>query len=185
MSEEPVLETSLDSQFAALQRPELADLYRELLSSFPAGVTVVTAFDATGQPRGLTLIAFCGVSLQPPLVLVCVDRASNTLPAIQSSGGFTINFVGHHSDHVATLMATKAADKFERIAWRRPEFPQGGPVLYEDAAAHIVCRTWQAIEAGDHWVFIGEVMEGATEEGQLPLLFHRRAFIDLSAVNPA
>jgi flavin reductase (DIM6/NTAB) family NADH-FMN oxidoreductase RutF len=181
MDDESRLDLSIDSGLAALQQGgDRAELYRELLSSFPAGVTVVTAFDADGSPRGLTLIAFCGVSLEPPLVLVCVDRASNTLPAIQNSRGFTINFIGHRSDHVARLMATKSGDKFTRIAWSRPHLPEGGPVLHEDSAAHIVCRTWKALEAGDHWIFIGEVMEGATAEGQLPLVFHRRAFIDLS-----
>jgi flavin reductase (DIM6/NTAB) family NADH-FMN oxidoreductase RutF len=181
VNDQDQLELSVDSELAALrQGGERADLYRDLLSSFPTGVTVVTAFDAEGSPRGLTLIAFCGVSLEPPLVLVCVDRTSNTLPAIQHSGGFTINFVGHHSDQVARLMATKAGDKFTRIAWRRPGLPEGGPILHEDSAAHIVCRTWKAFEAGDHWIFIGEVMEGATSEGQLPLVFHRRAFVGLS-----
>jgi flavin reductase (DIM6/NTAB) family NADH-FMN oxidoreductase RutF len=181
VEDEAPLELSVDSELAALEQGgDRAKLYRELLSSFPAGVTVVTAFDADGTPRGLTLIAFCGVSLEPPLVLVCVDRASNTLSAIQHSGGFTINFIGHHSDQVARLMATKSGDKFARIAWRRPQLPEGGPVLHEDSAAHIVCRTWKAVEAGDHWIFIGEVMEGATAQGQLPLVFHRRAFVELS-----
>ncbi|HKA66496.1 MAG TPA: flavin reductase family protein, partial [Solirubrobacterales bacterium] len=90
---------------------------------------------------------------------------------------------GHRSDQVARLMATKSGDKFTHIAWRRPQLPEGGPVLHEDSAAHIVCRTWKALEAGDHWIFIGEVMEGATAEGQLPLVFHRRAFIDLAGPN--
>jgi flavin reductase (DIM6/NTAB) family NADH-FMN oxidoreductase RutF len=179
--EEGPLELSVDSELAALgEGGDRGGLYRDLLSNFPAGVTVVTAFAADGTPRGLTLIAFCGVSLEPPLVLVCVDRISNTLPAIQHSGGFTINFIGHHSDQVARLMATKSGDKFAQIAWRRPQLPEGGPVLHEDSAAHIVCRTWKALEAGDHSIFIGEVMEGATAEGQLPLVFHRRAFVDLS-----
>jgi flavin reductase (DIM6/NTAB) family NADH-FMN oxidoreductase RutF len=181
MEENRPLELSLDSELAALEQgDDRAELYRDLLSSFPAGVTVVTAFDADGSPRGLTLIAFCGVSLEPPLVLACVDRTSNTLSAIQHSGGFTINFIGHHSDQVARLMATKSGDKFTRIAWRRPRLSEGGPILHEDSAAHIVCRTWKALEAGDHWIFIGEVMEGETAEGQLPLVFHRRAFVDLS-----
>ena len=78
------VQTSVDAELAALQTPVGADLYRELLASFPAGICVVTAFTPEGEPRGLTLIAFCGVSLEPPLVLVCVDRASHTLPAIQA-----------------------------------------------------------------------------------------------------
>jgi flavin reductase (DIM6/NTAB) family NADH-FMN oxidoreductase RutF len=179
------LQTSLDAQLAALQpdaapRAGRVELYRELLSHFPAGVTVVTAFDGKGEPRGLTLIAFCGVSLEPPLVLVCVDRNSNTLPAIRHSGGFTVNFISSQSDHVARLMATKSADKFERIPWAAPDLAEGGPILHEDAAAHLVCRTRREVEAGDHWIFIGEVMDGGSAEGRQPLVFHRRDFRDLT-----
>jgi flavin reductase (DIM6/NTAB) family NADH-FMN oxidoreductase RutF len=182
---EDELQTSLDAQLAALQhgaapRAGRVELYRELLSHFPAGVTVVTAFDQAGEPRGLTLIAFCGVSLEPPLVLVCVDRNSNTLPAIRHSGGFTVNVISSRSHHVARLMATKSADKFERIPWTPPGLAEGGPVLHRDSAAHLVCRTIQEVEAGDHWIFIGEVMEGAAAEGEQPLVFHRRDFVDLS-----
>src|SRR6202171_3629118 len=129
MEEEARLELSVDSELAALEQGgDRAELYRDLLSSFPAGVTVVTAFDAQGSPRGLTLIAFCGLALERPLLLVCVGRASNTLPAIQHSGGFTINFIGHRSDQVARLMATKSGDKFTQIPWRRPQLAQGGPL---------------------------------------------------------
>jgi flavin reductase (DIM6/NTAB) family NADH-FMN oxidoreductase RutF len=182
---EDELQTSVDAQLASLQpgapprKDERAELYRELLSDFPSGVTVVTAFDERGEPRGLTLIAFCGVSLDPPLVLVCIDRNSNTLPAIRHSGGFTVNIISSSSDHVARLMATKSADKFERIPWTAPGLPEGGPVLHRDAAAHVVCRTRQAVEAGDHWIFIGEVMDGVVAVGQQPLVFHRRGFREL------
>jgi flavin reductase (DIM6/NTAB) family NADH-FMN oxidoreductase RutF len=177
------LQAGLDPSLAALRRApapgEQAELYRELLSRFPAGVTVVTAFDADGSPRGLTLIAFCGVSLDPPLVLVCIDRGSNTLPAIRRSGGFTVNFVSASSHHVARLMATKSPDKFERIPWVAPEAPEGGPILNEDSAAHLVCRTRQEWAAGDHWVFIGEVLAGSSEDDRQPLVYHRREFVEL------
>jgi flavin reductase (DIM6/NTAB) family NADH-FMN oxidoreductase RutF len=155
-------------------------LYRDLMASFPSGVAVVTAHEAGGRPRGLTLSAFCPVSLDPPLVLVCVDRSSNTLPALQASGGFTVNFLAGGRDHLAVLYASKAEEKFEGIAWRRPELAEGGPILHEDSAAYAVCMTRQAIEAGDHWVFIGEVCEGAVLEGRLPLVYHRRAYVDLA-----
>jgi flavin reductase (DIM6/NTAB) family NADH-FMN oxidoreductase RutF len=171
--------TSVDAELAALQGPASSDRYRELLASFPAGICVVTAFTPEGEPRGLTLIAFCGVSLDPPLVLVCVDRTSHTLPAIQASGGFTVNIISATSRHVARLMATKAEDKFTRLSWRRPEVAEAGPVLYEDAAAHILCRTWQALEAGDHWIFMGEVVGGEAEHDRPALVFHRRGFAEL------
>jgi flavin reductase (DIM6/NTAB) family NADH-FMN oxidoreductase RutF len=154
-------------------------LFREIMACFPTGVAIVTAHEAGDRPRGLTLIAFCPVSLDPPLVLVCIDKGSNTLPALQESGGFTVNFLAGGREHLAVLYASKSQEKFDEIAWRRPELPEGGPILHQDTAAYAVCITRQAIEAGDHWVFIGEVCEGAVIEGRLPLVYHRRAFIDL------
>jgi flavin reductase (DIM6/NTAB) family NADH-FMN oxidoreductase RutF len=157
-----------------------AQLYREIMACFPSGVAIVTAHEAGNRPRGLTLSAFCAVSLDPPLVLVCIDKGSNTLPALQASGGFTVNFLAGGREHLAVLYASKAEEKFEGIAWRRPDLPEGGPILHEDSAAYAACVTRQAIEAGDHWVFIGEVCEGGVTDGLLPLVYHRRAFIDLA-----
>jgi flavin reductase (DIM6/NTAB) family NADH-FMN oxidoreductase RutF len=154
-------------------------LFREIMACFPTGVAIVTAHEAGDRPRGLTLSAFCPVSLDPPLVLVCIDKSSNTLPALQQSGGFTVNFLAGGREHLAVLYASKSEEKFDEIAWQRPELPEGGPILHQDTAAYAVCITRQAIEAGDHWVFIGEVCDGAVIEGRLPLVYHRRAFIDL------
>ena len=150
------------------------------MSRFPTGVAVVTAREGGQRPRGLTISAFCPVSLEPPLVLVCVDRTSNTLPALQAAGGFTVNFLAGGREHLAVLYASKAEEKFEGIGWRSPETPEGGPILHEDSAAYAVCVTRQAIEAGDHWVFVGEVQEAATIPGRFPLLYHRRAYRDLA-----
>lgn len=158
-------------------------LYREIMACFPSGVAIVTAHEAGDKPRGLTLSAFCAVSLDPPLVLVCVDKSSNTLPALQASGGFTVNFLAGGREHLAVLYASKVEEKFDGIAWRRPDLPEGGPILHEDSAAYAVCVTRQAIEAGDHWVFIGEVKDGAVVDGLLPLVYHRRAFIDLGTLD--
>lgn len=144
----------------------------------------MTAREADGKPRGLTLSAFCAVSLDPPLVLVCIDKSSNTLPALRAAGGFTVNFLAGGREHLAVLYASKAEEKFEGIAWVPPEVDEGGPVLHEDSAAYAVCTTRRSIEAGDHWVFIGEVRAGAVIEGRLPLVYHRREFIDLADPNP-
>lgn len=156
-----------------------AELYRDIMACFPSGVAIVTAREADGKPRGLTLSAFCAVSLDPPLVLVCVDKTSHTLPALQAAGGFTVNFLAGGREHLAVLYASKAEEKFEGISWRPPDLPEGGPVLHDDCAAYAVCLTRQAIEAGDHWVFIGEVREGSVIAGRLPLVYHRRGFVDL------
>jgi flavin reductase (DIM6/NTAB) family NADH-FMN oxidoreductase RutF len=150
--------------------------FRDVMASFPSGVVVLTAFGGDGRPRGLTVSAFCGVSLAPPLALVCIDRTSNTLPAVQHTGGFTANILARGREGLARRMATKLSDKFEGLEWRRPAGPVGGPVLAADTAAYAVCALRDTVEAGDHWVLIGLVTEGAQHEGVEPMVFTRRRY---------
>jgi flavin reductase (DIM6/NTAB) family NADH-FMN oxidoreductase RutF len=150
--------------------------FREVMASFPSGVVVLTAFGDDWQPRGLTVSAFCAVSLEPPLALACIDKTSNTLPAVQHTGGFTANILSAGREPLARRMATKVADKFEAISWRRPQSLIGGPILEEDSAAYAVCTLRDTIEAGDHWILIGLVTEGAHHEGVTPMIFSRRGY---------
>ena len=150
--------------------------FREVMSTFPSGVVVLTAFGEDGRPRGLTVSAFCAVSLEPPLVLVCIGKTSNTLPAVQRTGGFTANILATGRDALARRMATKLSDKFEGLTWRRPKTPLGGPILEADSAAYAVCALRDTIEAGDHWVLIGQVTEGNRSDGVAPMIFSRRAY---------
>jgi flavin reductase (DIM6/NTAB) family NADH-FMN oxidoreductase RutF len=150
--------------------------FREVMASFPSGVVVLTAFGQDSQPRGLTVSAFCAVSLQPPLALACIDKTSNTLPAVQLTGGFTANILATGREQLARRMATKVTDKFDALKWRRPDSPIGGPILEEDTAAYAVCTLRDTIEAGDHWVLIGLVTEGDHREGVTPMIFSRRGY---------
>ena len=150
--------------------------FRDVMSAFPSGVVVLTAFGEDGGPRGLTVSAFCAASLQPPLVLVCIDKTSNTLPAVQHAGGYTVNILAAGREALALRMATKLSDKFDGLEWKRPETALGGPILEADTAAYAVCALRDTIEAGDHWVLIGQVLEGDHRDGVQPLVFSRRAF---------
>jgi flavin reductase (DIM6/NTAB) family NADH-FMN oxidoreductase RutF len=150
--------------------------FREVMASFPSGVVVLTAFGNDALPRGLTVSAFCAVSLDPPLALACIDKTSNTLSAVQHTGGFTANILAAGRDQLAQRMATKVTDKFDAIAWRRPESPIGGPILDDDIAAYSVCTLRDTIEAGDHWILIGLVTEGAHRDGVVPMVFSRRGY---------
>jgi len=150
--------------------------FREVMASFPSGVVILTAFGDDHQPRGLTVSAFCAVSVDPPLALVCIDKTSNTLPAVQHTGGFTANILAAGRVHLARRMATKLSDKFDGIAWHEAEGRIGGPVLDNDSAAYAVCTLRETIEAGDHWVLIGLVTEGRHVEGVTPMVFTRRAY---------
>ena len=146
------------------------------MSTFPTGVVILTAFGDDGRPRGLTVSAFCAVSLHPPLALVCVDKASNTLPAVQHTGGFTANILATGREGLAKRMATKMSDKFDGVEWRRPETALGGPILDVDSAAYAVCALRDTVEGGDHWVLIAQVVEGNHRSGAHPMVFSRRVY---------
>jgi flavin reductase (DIM6/NTAB) family NADH-FMN oxidoreductase RutF len=150
--------------------------FREVMASFPSGVVVLTAFGQDSLPRGLTVSAFCAVSLQPPLALACIDKTSNTLPAVQHTGGFTANILAAGRERLARRMATKVTDKFDAINWRHADSPIGGPILDDDIAAYAVCTLRDTIEAGDHWILIGLVTEGGHREGVTPMVFSRRGY---------
>ena len=151
-------------------------LFRDVMSTFPSGVVIVTAFGEDGLPRGLTVSAFCAVSLDPALVLVCIDKTSNTLPAVQHTQGFTANILAAGREALARHMATKVSDKFEGIEWHRSDSQGGGPILSADTAAYAVCSLQRTIEGGDHWILIGNVLEGRHQEGVAPMVFSRRGY---------
>jgi flavin reductase (DIM6/NTAB) family NADH-FMN oxidoreductase RutF len=149
------------------------------MAAFPSGVVVLTAFGPDSLPRGLTVSAFCAVSLEPPLALACIDKTSNTLPALQHAGGFTANILAAGREQLARRMATKLTDKFDGIAWRRPVSDHGGPILEKDAVGYAVCTLKETIEAGDHWILIGNVVEGDHDASRPPMIFSRRGYFGL------
>ena len=154
-------------------------LYRDIMAGFPKGVTVVTAFGADREPTGLTVTACCSVSLQPRLLLVCIDRGANTLRAVQAAGGFTVNFLAAGEAGASARFAAPDIDRFAGIHWQPPETDSAGPILVDIATAHIECRVIQAIEAGDHWVFLGEALTGARRPEARPLLHWNRRYYDV------
>jgi flavin reductase ActVB len=154
------------------------ETYRELLAGFPSGVTVVTATNARGCPVGLTVSAFCAVSLNPPLVLACVDNGSNTLPVIEQTGRFVVNILAHGRGALAKRFASKDNHKFTGVEYVPRQY---GPVLVADAAAHIGCSVHAQIAAGDHQVFLGRVHEGVIHH-ERPLVYHLRGFGGLASM---
>ncbi len=149
------------------------DEFFAIMSAFPTGVAVVTTLDLQGRPRGLTAQSVASVSAEPPLLLVCIDRASRTLPALRARGQFVVNFLRADRDALCALFASKAEDKFADVVWRAAA--SGMPVLHEESLAYAECRTEQEIEAGDHVVLIGLVVGGKPAgAGDVPLVSYRR-----------
>lgn len=155
--------------------------FKAIMASAAGPATVVTAMAGDGGPRGLTMSAVCSVSLDPPLILACVDRGSATLAAIRETGSFTVNYLRRGSEQVALEFATKADDKFAGRSWERSASGLGGPVLANCNAAHAVCAVTDLIDAGDHVIVVGEVREGGVREDHAVLAYARRQFFAASA----
>jgi flavin reductase (DIM6/NTAB) family NADH-FMN oxidoreductase RutF len=146
-----------------------------IMGAFPTGVGIVTALDDNNEPRGLTSNALCSVSAEPPLMLVCVDKNSNTLPALRHSGKFVVNYLSAGRGDLANLFASKEPDKFQNVSWR----PAGNnmPWLHTDTIAHAECTLAQELDAGDHLILLGEVTNGTQPApGTKPLMYFRRSY---------
>jgi flavin reductase (DIM6/NTAB) family NADH-FMN oxidoreductase RutF len=150
--------------------------FRRVLSHFAAGVTIVTTVGNDGKPYGLTATAFTSVSLEPPLVLVCIDRRAESHPHFHHSGVFAVNFLAAEHEDLSRRFALSGGDKFDGLALR--DGLTGAPLL-AGALASLECRTVHTIEAGDHTIFVGQVEGAAARDGE-PLLYHRGAYRKIS-----
>ncbi len=147
--------------------------FRRVLGHFATGVTVVAAQVRGGPPRGLTANAITSVSLDPQLVLVCVEHSADTHDVIVASEAFAISVLRQDQEAVARRFAGYDADaKFEGVAYGSAG--TGSPIL-EDALAWIDCRLWARYDGGDHTIFVGEVVAGETGDGP-PLLYYRGGY---------
>jgi flavin reductase (DIM6/NTAB) family NADH-FMN oxidoreductase RutF len=152
-----------------------AETFRHVMASFPAGVAVVTTVDDDGRPYGLTTTAVTSVSADPPLVLVCIDRSSRTLPVLLRSGRFAVNILRDGHAGVAHRFASKDDEKFTGLAWIPAR--GGSPILHESSGAWAETHIQQEIEAGDHVILIGEVTAGDVSLADTgSLVYFRRRF---------
>jgi flavin reductase (DIM6/NTAB) family NADH-FMN oxidoreductase RutF len=146
--------------------------FRRALSQFASGVTVVTTRDAAGQALGLTVSAFCSVSLDPPLVLVSIDHRSETNAGMRESGLFAVSVLAEDQEEVSRRFASVGRGKNEGFAFLDGEL---GLPLVPGALAHVECRVRSFHDEGDHAVWVGEVRALAARPGR-PLLYHARAY---------
>jgi GTP cyclohydrolase II len=156
--------------------PIAGEHYRDLAGSFPTGVTIVTTLDPRDDsPRGLTSQTFVGLSTEPPLIMVALDKSSRTLPALLRSRAFVVNFLKHGAEDLADRFASKDEDKFRELEWTPSTVAAGAPILRDHVVAYAECVVVEIHEAGDHWIFVGSV-HGGEMLGGTPLLYYRRAY---------
>ncbi len=157
------------------------DFFRQIMGCFPTGVTVVTT-QHQGELGGLTVNAFCSVSLNPPLVLVCVDLTSSTLPLIHESQRFAVNMLTSDQEEISRCFATYSDERFNRFcAASYHTVATGAPVL-DQSLAFIDARVVAEYPGGDHIIFLGQV-EAMGTNGKVIFADDAFARQDASLVN--
>lgn len=147
--------------------------FRRVLGHWTTGVAVVATVGADGEPRGLTANAVASVSLDPPLVLACVERGAETHDAIRTAGFFAISVLTQDDERAARNFAgDDGADKFRGFAWRAEV--TGAPVL-DGALAWVDCRIRDVFDGGDHSICVGGVVGAGAREGE-PLVYYRGGY---------
>nr|Q8KI76.1 RecName: Full=Flavin reductase (NADPH); AltName: Full=Flavin dependent oxidoreductase; AltName: Full=Flavin:NAD(P)H reductase [Lentzea aerocolonigenes]QTU90780.1 reductase [Cloning vector pTU3-A-RebFHOD_VioCDE_KanR]AAN01214.1 flavin dependent oxidoreductase [Lentzea aerocolonigenes]CAC93720.1 putative flavin reductase [Lentzea aerocolonigenes]BAC10680.1 putative NADH oxidoreductase [Lentzea aerocolonigenes]BAC15756.1 flavin reductase [Lentzea aerocolonigenes] len=147
--------------------------HRALMSLFPTGVAVITAIDEAGTPHGMTCTSLTSVTLDPPTLLVCLNRASGTLHAVRG-GRFGVNLLHARGRRAAEVFSTAVQDRFGEVRWEHSDVT-GMPWLAEDAHAFAGCVVRKSTVVGDHEIVLGEVHE-VVREHDLPLLYGMREF---------
>ncbi|CAN5588618.1 flavin reductase family protein [soil metagenome] len=150
--------------------------FRAALGKFASGVTVVTTKDKTGKLFGITVSAFCSVSLEPPLILVCIEKDTGSHHAFKQSGAFVVNILSEDQQEISDHFASHLENKFTEIAYH-PGI-KDLPVL-DNALANLECRLHNSYEGGDHTIFIGEI-ERATINKENPLVYWQGDYKNLS-----
>ena len=135
----------------------------------------MTARGADGRPHGFTANSFTSVSLDPPLVLVCVGHEAECFEVYRECPQFAVNVLGESQQAISDRFATERSDRFAGVCWREGSF--GSPIL-EGCIASLECAAWQRIEAGDHLILIGRVLvcEDSTDR---PLAYWRGRYRSL------
>ncbi|MBW3535545.1 MAG: flavin reductase family protein [Gemmatimonadetes bacterium] len=144
--------------------------FREVIGHFTTGVTVVTSLRADGRPCGMTANSVASVSLDPLLILVCLDREAASHGCVIDGGAFAVSILSHDDEALARRFAEgEREDRFTALEWRAEV--TGSPVLSR-ALAWVDCRVRDVHEGGDHSIVVGEVMACDAREGE-PLVFYR------------
>jgi flavin reductase (DIM6/NTAB) family NADH-FMN oxidoreductase RutF len=147
---------------------ELRDAY----GRFPSGVTAICALE-NGVPIGMAASAFVPVSLDPPLVSVCVQSTSSTWPRLRALKRLGISFLGESHDAAARQLAAKTGDRFAGIDWDSTE---AGAIFVDGAAAWLECSVDKEITAGDHEIVLFRIEKLTTHPHINPLIFHSSKF---------
>jgi len=154
-------------------------IFREIMSHYPTGVSVIASRTAEGEAIGMTVGTFTSVSLAPPLIGFFPDKRSTSWPKIAATGHFCVNILAHDQELLCRKFSGAERDRFSEVTHR---FSQNGLPILDGAVAWIDCDIFSVQEAGDHLFVLGEVKAMDAERTASPLVFHRGKFGQVTCV---
>ena len=143
---------------------------RDALGCFATGVTVVTCLDSNEKPAGLTVNSFTSVSLDPPLLLVCIAKAAASARTLAGAPNFAVNVLQTGQQPASIRFSTRDQDRFGTTPWSCGE--EGAPIL-KDSLGVFECERFAVHDAGDHHILVGQVVKASFDAGLDPLLYFR------------
>ena len=143
---------------------------RDALGCFATGVTVVTCVDEQGTPAGLTVNSFTSVSLDPPLLLVCLHKMAASTEALTKASHFAINVLHTGQQPASITFSTRVEDRFGSTPWSCGE---AGPPILKDSLCVFECERYGLHDGGDHHILVGQVVKASFDASLDPLLFFR------------
>jgi flavin reductase (DIM6/NTAB) family NADH-FMN oxidoreductase RutF len=154
---------------------------RSVFGAFPTGVTTLAAY-VDGRPIGLAASSFTSVSLDPPIVSVCVAHTSSTWPVLRGAPRLGVSVLGAHQEDACRQLASRAGDRFAGLSWRAGE---DGAVFLDGSSAWLDCVIEREVPAGDHDIVLLRVHDLDADHATPPLVFHASRYRRLDAVVPA
>jgi flavin reductase (DIM6/NTAB) family NADH-FMN oxidoreductase RutF len=151
------------------------DLFRAVLGRFATGITIVTTRDVEGRDHGMTVSAFSSLSLDPPLVLICIGNEATMAPVMATATSFAVNVLSAAQEALSRRFSGKLDDRFADLAATRGPL---GNVVLDDVLASLECRVVARHPAGDHVIVVGQVEGGVARDGR-PLLYYRGGYAQL------
>jgi flavin reductase (DIM6/NTAB) family NADH-FMN oxidoreductase RutF len=152
-----------------------AKTFRDACSLFATGITVATVRAPDGSPHGLTVSSFTPVSIEPPLILICIDHGCVFLQHFRACSHFAVNVLSESQRHISVVFACQDEGRFDGVEW---DLGSSGAPLLRGSTATFECQLAAVIEAGDHAIFLGEVVGAESQPGQ-PLLYFNREYRSL------
>lgn len=149
--------------------------FRSILGRFASGVTIVTARDGGGLDHGMTVSSFCSLSLEPPLVLACIEQSTEMRRVLESAEQFAVNVLSEDQEPLSRRFAELLLGRFDGIGFHRGV--TGAPLL-EDVLATLECEIRDRFRGGDHDIYVGEVIAGEVLGGR-PLIYYRGGYTRL------